>query len=139
MGLFSKTPTESMEEIQNRVNNSEAAQAFLNEFVNCLQMNAEWCRFLRGNSRQRSIFLKVEKRGVMVEFLDFSRRNDYTVDSQGYSFGASGFADLPNYSYVSALRNYITSGLQANCPHLEVRVSDSSIVIKIKETAKKGW
>ncbi|MBR3801985.1 MAG: hypothetical protein IKK37_00885 [Clostridia bacterium] len=139
MGLFSRQPKESFEEIQNRINNSEASEAFLNEFINHLNIGSDWCNFLLGNSKKRSVFLKVEKRGIVVEFLDFSNRNNYTVDKQSYGFGVSGFADLPNLNYVIALKEYLVYGLEKNCPYLEVRLSNPDIIIKIKETAKASW
>jgi len=139
MGLFNRQPKESFEEIQNRVNNSEASKAFLNEFINHLNIGSDWCNFLLGNSKKRSVFLKVEKRGIVVEFLDFSNRNNYTVDKKVYGFGASGFTDLPNFNYVIALEKYLVAELEKSCPHLEVRLSDSSIVIKFKENTKTSW
>ncbi len=139
MGLFNRQPKESFEEIQNRVNNSEASAAFLDEFIHYLNIGSDWCSFLLGNSKQRSVFIKVEKRGIIVEFLDFSNRNNYTVDKKIYGFGASGFTDLPNLNYVIALEKYLVAELEKSCPHLEVRHPNSSIVIKFKENAKTSW
>ncbi|MBQ8764116.1 MAG: hypothetical protein IJZ07_08430 [Clostridia bacterium] len=147
MGFFSElfgidnTPKESSEEIKNRIENAEASKVFLSYLVEHFSQGNEYYQYLISNTRDRCIFLKFYKDGMVIEFKNMSysyhkNNGTYDVDATGLIFGSAGYADLPNSSYVTAFENFIVNGLKETCPHLEI---NSSNVVRIKESTKIGW
>lgn len=141
MGLFRRKPKESYQEIYTRIKSSEAGEVFLKHFINELSPGEEWYSYLIADAAKRNVFLSFEKKGVIVEFLNFRLRGStYTEKSSEIGFGASGYADLPNSDYVMAFYNFIKDSLALECPHLTVKSGNGwQIVIGINESAKKGW
>lgn len=149
MGFFSElfgidnTPKETPEEIKSKINNSETSEKFKNYFLENLSPGSEWCSYLLKDTRNHSIHLNFDKKGISIEFLNLDRRffkaNDtYIFERIGIGFSASGFTDLPNSNYVYAFESYISKALQENCKHLDIR-TDTSLIIRYKESAKTGW
>lgn len=141
MGLFSKKPKETPEEIRSKIENSETSKVFLSLLTEMLSPGKEWYQYLISDTRNNRISLKFYKKGINIEFLNMSRsyfknNETYTVDKTGIGFGSSGYADLPNSSYVYPFEKFIIDGLKNNCPFLEI---NSGNFISMKETEKKGW
>lgn len=149
MGFFSElfgidsTPKESPEVIESKINNSETSERFKNYFLENLSPGSEWCSYLLKDTRNHSIHMKFEKKGISIEFMNFDRRyfkaNDtYVFKRIGIGFSASGFADLPNDDYVFAFKKYILNALQKNFTHLRIE-NNGPIVIHYNESARIGW
>lgn len=141
---FDSGPKETTDEIKSRIENAEASKVFLEHFVTRFSPDGDLYKYLIADTRDRSIFIKVVKQGVSIQYMNFSRsfykaNNTYTVDSEGIGFGASGYADLPNSSYVYEFERFLLSNLESLCPHLKISNSGSEIVVHLKETAKVGW
>lgn len=141
MGLFSKKPKETREEIHARIESSDLARTFLDFFAEQLSPNNEWWEYLISDTQKRSIFMTFEKKGVLLEFLNFRRKSDsYKEDVVALGFGRYGFADLPNSDYTIAFKDYIKDNLGSMCKHLEIRDGEGwKIIIKVKESAKISW
>lgn len=147
MGFFSELfgieskPKESPEEIKNRIEGAEASKVFLDYLTEKFSPGNEYYQYLISNTRDKRIFLKFYKDGMVIEFKNMSpmyykNNGTYDVDSTGLIFGSAGYADLPNSSYVFEFERFIVKNLSDNCPHLEI---NSSSVVSVKESTKIGW
>lgn len=137
MGLFGKR--ESSEEIYQRISNSECADLFANVFKVILNEGDEHYQWLMQNSRERMFKLQVFREGVSIKYIEVSRSRlkqtgTYDVDEEGWGFGASGYQDLPNSSYVYEFKRYLIQQILSNCPNVSIVDNE---YIKLKETAKK--
>lgn len=139
--LASKTETKA--EIESRINTSETAEVFKSFFLENFLIGSDWGNYLLKDTQYHSIHLEFDKRGVFVELLNshpryYKTNSTYVYNKEGIGFSASGYADLPNSSYVSAFKSYIFKALQENCGYLNVQ-DNGPIVVKYKESAKTGW
>lgn len=87
--------------------------------------------------------LEVFREGVKLTQTEMSRRRlketgTYDVDAKGWSFGASGYEDLPNSEYVCIFKEYLLETLRQNCPSIEI-ISGDNTYLKLAANAKKGW
>ena len=138
MGLFGKR--ESEEEIKVKIANSEMARVFANALCSRFQPDGEEYQWLRANIKERHCELAVDKEAVGIEKVEvnqqrYKQTGTYSVDTHWWGFGASGYENLPNGRYVSALREYLIMQIQQNCP--DVAIGNNSI--KLKSTVLKGW
>ena len=139
-GLFGGS-RESREEIEQRVQNSECGQLFAKYFCAFFNPGGEQLQWLMANSKERMYEIEVSKKGVSLKQIEVNRRRlkstgTYDVDTEGWGFGASGYADLPNSRYVSAFRDFLFSTIKENCP--AVKFIDNECIM-LNETVKKGW
>lgn len=139
MGLFGNK--ESAAEVDARIRNSEAGQLFANAFCDMFSQGGDFHSWLMGNTRERMVKLEVYRNGVSLKKVEVNQyrlrqTGSYDVDEQGWGFGASGYADLPNSSYVSAFNSYLREQITSRCPNITI-TSDG--YIKLSEAAKKGW
>lgn len=144
MGLLSNLfggSSESREEVAQRIRNSECGQLFAEHFCAFFSPGGEQLQWLMANSKERMYKIDVFKNGVSLTQIEVNQRRlkatgTYDVDSEGWSFGASGYADLPNSQYVSEFRSFLLSAIKENCP--AITFTDSNY-IKLNEAIKKGW
>ena len=143
MGLFDSLfgGGEPQAEVEEKIKSSECGQLFANAFRQFFSPGGEQYQWLMANSKERMYRLEVFRNGVkltQVEVNQFRYRKTgtYDVDSQAWSFGASGYADLPNGQYVNVFRSFLFQEIQANCP--AIMITDNTY-IKLNESAKKGW
>ena len=137
--LFNRS-SESREEIEQRIQNSECGQLCAEVFCSFFNPGGEQLQWLMANSRERLYNIKVFNDGVSLTQVEVNRRRlketgTYDVDTEAWGFGTSGYADLPNSQYVSAFKSFLLSAIQKNCPSVVV-VNDA---IKLNESTKKGW
>lgn len=133
--------SESREEIAQRIQNSECGRLFAAHFCACFNPGGEQLQWLMANSKERMYKIDVFKNGVSLTQIEVNQRRlkatgSYEVDSEGWSFGASGYEDLPNSQYVSAFRSFLLSTMQENCSAITFTDND---YIKLNEAVKKGW
>lgn len=143
MGLLNNLfggSSESREEIAQKIQNSECGQRFAEHFCTLFSPGGEQLQWLMANSKDRMYRMEVFKNGVSLTQVEINQRRfkatgTYDVDREGWSFGASGYADLPNSQYVNAFRSFLISTMQENCP--SIKFSDNNIFLN--EAIKKGW
>ncbi len=75
--------------------------------------------------------------------MNFSRRfykenGTYTADKLAYSFGKSGFADLPNSQYITAFDDCLKDFLEKECP-IRWTAGRYEAMFQFNESYKKGW
>lgn len=144
MGLLSNLfsgNSESYEEIAQKIQNSECGQLFAECFCSFFNPGGAQLQWLMANSKERMYKIDIFKNGVSLTQIEVNQRRykatgTYDVDSEGWSFGASGYADLPNSHYVSAFREFLLSEIKANCP--AIKFTDNNYIM-LNESIKKGW
>ena len=143
MGLFvSKAEKEREEfEISKKIRNSECAQLFSNVISSFLQEGDEHYQWLLTNSRERMYVIEVFRDGVRLKRVEVNRHRlretgTYDVDGDGWGFGVSGYADLPNDKYLKAFKTFLFDEIKKNCPN--IRFVDQNAVM-LAESAKQGW
>lgn len=139
MGLFGQK--EDYSEVCNRVRNSECGRLFSQMICFFLSEGDDHYQWLMANSGERMFKIEVAKQGVLMKWIEVSRRRlketgTYDVNTEGWGFGASGYQDLPSSSYVSAFRSYLFESIENECPNIEIVDGD---YIKLKSSAKKAW
>ena len=143
MGLFMSKEERVREtaEINARVYSSECTQMFARVICSFLNDGNEHYQWLMGNSKERMYEIKVFTDGVVMKRIEVNQHRlrqtgTYDVDSEGWSFGASGFEDLPNAKYLEAFRSDLYDAIKLNCPN--VRFVEYGTVM-LAENVKKGW
>lgn len=142
MGLFGLgAPKESDEEISARIRGSEAGQTFTRYFCNMFRNGSEIYQWLMANSKERMCELNCFKEGVQLKRIEVNQvrlkqTGTYDVDTQGWSFGASGYQDLPNSKYVREFETYLLSEIKTYCPDIKFVAYNK---IMLNESVKKGW
>ena len=141
MGIFGNR--ESAEEIEARIRSSAAGQKFANAFCSMLSEGNEHYQWLMVNSKERMYRLNANKSGVQLQSVEVNyyrlkETGTYDVNTETWGFGASGYEDLPNARYASALERYIIEQINSRCPNITTTFNDGWC-IRLSETAKKGW
>lgn len=144
MGLFGNLfggNSESREEVEQRIQNSECGQLVARVFCELFSPGGEPFAWLMANSKERMYQLDVFKNGIKLTQIEVNQRRlketgTYNVDYEGWSFGASEYADLPNNQYVNVFREFLVSEIAQNCP--AVRIIDGKNIM-LNESVKKGW
>lgn len=141
MGLFSKTPKETPEEIYNRLVNSEATNEFLNWLLYSFSPDGDNYKFLMRDPKVNMVYLEFSRYGVAREQLVYTSRirtlkNTFKIDRTAFGFEASGYKPLPNNSYVNIFEKIMLDELKNTFPYL---VFGSFNCITIEEPAKKDW
>lgn len=139
MGLFGSK--ESAEEVESRIRNSEASQTYANAFCNMFSEGGELYSWLMVNPKERMVKLEVYRNGISLTQIEGNRHRlkqtgTYDVDQQAWGFGASGYADLPNSRYVTALDSYLKNQISSRCPNITISYEGN---VKLSETVQKGW
>ncbi len=143
MGLFDSLfggTGETREEIAQRIRNSECGQLFAEIFCRFFSQGSEMVQWLMVNSRKRMYRMETFTNGVQLTKVEVSQQRldetgTYDVDTEGWSFGASGYEDLPNSKYVKEFTAFLLDSISQNCPAVAV----SGTYIKLNESIKKGW
>lgn len=141
MGFFGSG--ESADQIKEKIRNGEAGIAFANAICNMFSPGGNGYQWLMQNSKERHVQLSVSKSGVMLVFVEvnqyrYKQTGTYDVDKKGFGFGASGYQDLPNSKYVNAFTLYLVEQLRTRCSGITCN-NYSGWIIKLEESAKKGW
>lgn len=143
MSLFGKK--EASPEVAVRIRNSKCGQVFADNFVKIFSKGDSHLQWLMANSRKRMLTMKILKEGVQLIQIDRSQGRsreygwDYEVGREDWSFGASGYEDLPNKEYVTAFVQYLYDRVINECPDVEVSKKDNYIYVTLADSAKKGW
>lgn len=141
MGFFGSG--ESADQIKEKIRNSEAGMVFANALCNMFSPGGNGYQWLMQNSKERFVRFDASKSGVTLVYVEVNRQRlkqtgTYDVDKEGFGFGASGYQDLPNSKYVSVFKDFIVEQIKARCTDINCFYSDG-VVIKLEESAKKGW
>lgn len=141
MGLFSKTPKESSEEIYERLINSEATELFLDCVLHSFSPEGENYEFLMRDPKKNGIYLTFSKHGILRESFVYNSKihtpkNTFTIDKSGIGFEASGYKELPNSSYVMIFEKIIMGELKNAYSYLRFGAFNC---ITIEEPSKKDW
>ena len=139
MGLFGNR--ESEEDVALRIRNSEAAKLFSRAICSFFTEDDEHFHWLMGNSSERMYQLQVFQNGVSLKQVEVNQwrlkqTGTYDVDSEGWSFGASGFEDLPNSTYIRVFKRFLLDQIKENCPNVIIAEYD---YIKLAQGVMKGW
>ena len=134
MELFSKKGASP--EVAARIRNSECGQSFANTFCKFFVAGDAHFQWLMVDSKNRGFTVKVYKYGVELIWVPVPGHGERT---EGWSFGASGYEDLPNREYVTAFVQYLYDGIKNGCPDVIIKKLDDSFYIKLADNVKKGW
>jgi len=121
--------------------NSEFAALFAQNICAMFSEGGDHFKWMIANSQERMVKLEFTAKGVLFRRIEVNRHRlketgTYDVDTSGLGFGASGYQDLPNGSYVASFRRYVLEEMKKNCPHVTV---DADNYVKLAATAKKSW
>lgn len=143
MGLFKSKEERAQEaaEIEARIRNSDCAQLYARVICSFLNEGDEHYQWLMANSKERMYQIDIFKNGVALKKIEVNQRRyretgTYDVDSEGWGFGASGFEDLPNNSYLDAFKRYLLNEIKVNCPNIRFVEYNK---IMLAENVKRGW
>ena len=146
MSLLSKIiKKEASPEIVARIRNSECGQACANTFCRIFSKGDSHVQWLMANSKKRMLTMKIMKDGVHLIQIDRTQGRstdygyDYEVGRESWSFGASGYEDLPNKEYVTAFVQYLYDRIENECPNVELSKKDNYIYVTLADNVKKGW
>lgn len=120
---------------------SEVAALFAANMRVMFNAGGEEFQWLMENANERMVKLEFTKQGILLRKVEVNRHRlketgTYDVETTGLGFGASGYQDLPNGSFVSAFRSYIFDDMKINCPYITV---DADGYVKLADNAKKKW
>lgn len=144
MGLFGKK--EASPEIVARIRNSECGQVCAKTFCKIFSVGDPHIQWLMANSGKRMLTMKIRKDGIELIQIDRSQGRPaeyggytYEVGREGWSFGGSGYQDLPNKEYLTAFVQYLYDQIKYECPKVNVSKENDYIYITLADNVKKAW
>lgn len=128
MGLFDKIiKKEASPEVVARIHNSECAQECVKTFCKIFSEGDSHLNWLMANSKKRMLTMKIMNDGVYLIQIDRTQGRptdyggyDYSVGRESWSFGASGYSDLPSKEYLTAFVQYLYVQIKNKCPDVEL-------------------
>ncbi len=127
-------------EIKEKVVNSTCTAAFTHQLIHAFSPEGEQYQWMLANRKERYYSIDFNQTGVLLTWIEVNRRNKdnaYVVDRNGWGFGATGYADLPNRKYVDEFKAHIISKMKQSCPNVEFFNNDNCI--RLKESAFVQW